>query len=294
MYDIIIIGAGISGLTAALYAKRAKKNVIVIERSTCGGQIINSNNIENYPGIKNISGYELINNLINQIKDLDIKIINEEVIEITKDHKVITKNNEYSSKSIILSTGLSNRSLNLNEENFIGKGVSYCATCDGRLYNDKVVAVVGGGNTALEDAIYLSNIAKKVYIIHRNNNFRGEQILVDKVNKIKNIEIIYNVNIKKIIGNEKLEEIILDNNKTIYIDGLFIAIGKIPNTSFLNNLIKLDNNGYIVATENCHTNIDGIYASGDVRKKFLRQLVTASSDGAISANEAIKYINKES
>lgn len=293
MYDIIIIGAGIAGMTSALYARRANKKVLILEGLNYGGQIINSPCIENYPTEKNISGYDLANKLYKQITDLDCEIKYEKVINITN-NEVKTKENIYKTKTIIIATGLINRKLNLDlEDKFIGKGISYCATCDGALYKDKEVAVVGGGNTALEDALYLSNICKKVYLIHRRDKFRAESIIIKKVLEKDNIEIIYNSTITKINGNENLESIEINNNKNLIISALFVAIGKIPENKIFNNLIELTSDGYIKSNELCHTSIENIFVAGDIREKTLRQLVTAASDGAIAATEAIKYLNKE-
>ena len=287
MYDIIIIGSGIAGLTSAIYALNNKRKVLILESQTYGGQIINSNIINNYPGFLEISGFDLMTNIYNQVKNLGGVIKYEEVLEITKNKKVITKNETYEAKSIIISTGLSPRKLNLeNEDKFIGKGISYCATCDGSFYKDKDVMVVGGGNTAIEDVIYLSNICKKVYLVYRRKELRKDVNLTEKVKELSNVEIIYNSNIEKLNGDESL-------NSVDIIDGLFVAIGKIPSGNIFNDLLNVTENGYIITDEDCHTNIDGIYAAGDIRKKKLRQLVTAASDGAIAAIEAIKYINKK-
>lgn len=299
MYDIIIVGAGPAGLTAAIYAKRASKRVLVLEARNYGGQIINTLDIENYPANEHISGFDFATNLYNQAKNLGTEIIFEKVIQINNkenEKEVITTKNKYITKAIILATGSENRKLGLQNENeLVGKGVSYCATCDGAFYKNKCVAVVGGGNTALEDALYLSDIANKVYLIHRRSEFRGEEVTVNNLKEKENIEFIYNSNITKLNANEKLESIEITNSngttRTIQIDGLFIAIGRIPENENFSKLIKLDDNGYIVASENCHTNISGIFVAGDNRTKEVRQLVTATSDGAIAAMEAIKYIN---
>lgn len=299
MYDIIIIGSGIAGLTSAIYALNNKRKVLILESKTYGGQIINSNIINNYPGFLEISGFDLMTNIYNQVKNLGGVIKYEEVLEITKNKKVITKNETYEAKSIIISTGLSPRKLNLeNEGKFIGKGISYCATCDGSFYKDKVVMVVGGGNTAIEDVIYLSNICKKVYLVYRRKELRKDVNLTEKVKRLSNVEIIYNSNIEKLNGDESLKSVDIINKDTekitnIIIDGLFVAIGKIPSGNIFKDLLNVTENGYIITDEDCHTNIDGIYAAGDIRKKRLRQLVTAASDGAIAAIEAIKYINKK-
>ena len=299
MYDIIIIGSGIAGLTSAIYALNNKRKVLILESKTYGGQIINSNIINNYPGFLEISGFDLMTNIYNQVKNLGGVIKYEEVLEITKNKKVITKNETYEAKSIIISTGLSPRKLNLeNEDKFIGKGISYCATCDGSFYKDKDVMVVGGGNTAIEDVIYLSNICKKVYLVYRRKELRKDVNLTEKVKELSNVEIIYNSNIEKLNGDESLNSVDIINKDTekitnIIINGLFVAIGKIPSGNIFKDLLNVTENGYIITDEDCHTNIDGIYAAGDIRKKRLRQLVTAASDGAIAAIEAIKYINKK-
>ena len=301
MYDIIIIGAGPSGLTAAIYARRASKKVLVLEAKNYGGQIINTLDIENYPVEPHISGYDFSTRLYNQVKDLGAEIKFERAIDIrdNKDYKeVITDKNEYKCLSIILATGSENRKLGLeNEDELIGKGISYCATCDGAFYKNKVVAVQGGGNTAVEDALYLSDIAKKVYLIHRRDEFRADKKSIKQLEKKENIEIIYNSIVTKLNKDKKLESIEItdkDNNKTtIEVSGLFIAVGRIPETQNFSKLVNMDSNGYVISDETCHTNIEGIFVSGDNRTKEVRQLVTAASDGAVSAIEAIKYINNK-
>lgn len=300
MYDIIIVGAGPAGLTAAIYARRASKKVLVLEAKNYGGQIINTLDIENYPVERHISGFDFATKLYNQAKDLGAEIVFEKVIEIkdNKEKEVITTKNKYTSKTIILATGSENRKLGLdNEDELIGKGISYCATCDGAFYKNKDVAVVGGGNTALEDALYLSDIANKVYLIHRRDEFRGVESTLNLLKEKKNVEFIYNSNITKIISEDRLKSIEVTNKdgniKEINISGLFIAIGRIPENQNFEKIIKMDKAGYIIAGENCNTNIPGIFVAGDNRTKEVRQLVTATSDGAVSATEAIKYINNK-
>lgn len=291
MYDIVIIGAGPAGMTAALYGARANKKVLVLEATNYGGEILNTIKIENYPTEESISGYDFATKLYNQIINLGVEVKLEKVISINENKEIKTNESTYTAKSIIIATGLQNRKLNLPlEEELIGKGISYCATCDGAFFKGKDVAVVGGGNTALEDALYLSDICNKVYLIHRRDTFRADAITVEKVLKKDNIKILYNSNITKINGTDYLESIEVNNN-SLNVQGLFIAIGKIPNLDYLNNIIELNEDGYIKSNELCHTNIDGIFVAGDIREKTLRQLVTATSDGAISATEAIKYIN---
>ena len=296
MYDIIIVGAGPAGMTAAIYALRANKKVLLLEAKSYGGQIVNAYKVENYPGISNISGFDIATNMYNQVKDLGCDIKFETVIRIEKG-KVITKNNEFEGKAIILCTGLENRKLNiLNEDNYIGRGISYCAMCDGNFYKNKVVAVIGGGNTALEDTLYLADIAHKVYLIHRRDSFRGENKYLEEIKKLDNIEIITNSNIIKLIGDNYLTGIEIDNSgivRKINIDGLFIAIGQEPKNKIFSNIIDVDESGYIVSSDGVHTSCDKIYVAGDARRKDIRQLTTAVSDGSIAASVAIKELNGE-
>lgn len=296
MYDIIIVGAGPAGLTAALYALRANKKVIIFEAKSYGGQIINANKVENYPGIQSISGFDYATNLYNQVKDLGAEFKFETVIHITKEKKVTTNKETYQAKSIILATGAENRKLNIDrEQEFIGKGISYCATCDGNFYKNKTVAVVGGGNTALEDAIYLSNLAEKVYLIHRRDEIRGEKKYSDELKEKSNVELILNSNVVKLIGEEKLQAIVVkdneENTKEVKVDGLFIAVGQAPKNEIFANIIELDSKGYIISNDGVHTNVEGIYVAGDTRVKELRQLTTAVSDGSIAATTAIKEMS---
>jgi len=292
MYDLIIVGAGPAGLTAALYALRANKKVLIFEAKSYGGQIIKAAKIENYPGLPNVSGFDYATILYNQVMDLGAEIKYETVIRIDKDKNVITNNEIYKAKAIILATGAESRKLGLKEEkNYIGKGVSYCATCDGNFYKNKVVAVVGGGNTALTDAIYLSDIASKVYLIHRKDTFKGEDKYLTELKNKVNVEFILNSNVVKING-ENVESIeVKDNNENITkieVNGLFIAVGQEPKNAIFADLININEFGYIESLDGVHTNIEGIYVAGDARVKNLRQIVTAVSDGAIAATTAIK------
>lgn len=299
MYDIIIVGAGPAGLSAAIYARRAEKKTLVLEANSYGGQIINTLDIENYPVEPHISGFDFATKLYNQAKDLGAEIKFEKVVEIINNDntkEVKTTKDTYEAKSIILATGSENRKLNIEKEDeLIGKGISYCATCDGAFYKNKIVAVVGGGNTALEDALYLSDISEKVYLIHRRDSFRADESVVNKLKEKENVEFVYNSNVTKLIGDDKLKSIVITNNdgtkKELEVSGLFVAIGRIPENQNFSKIINLDESGYIISNEDCTTNIPGIFAAGDNRVKKLRQLVTATSDGAVSATEAIKYIN---
>ena len=296
MYDIIIIGAGPAGLTSAIYALRANKKVLVLDAKSYGGQIINAGNIENYPAIQSISGFEFATNLYNQTKNLGMEFKKETVIRINKDKSVVTNNDTYEAKAIIIATGAENRKLNLNRESeFVGKGVSYCATCDGNFYRSKTVAVIGGGNTALEDALYLSNLASKVYLIHRRDNFRGEARYLEELKSKENVEFILNSNVIALNGTEKLESIDIKNNNgtitNIEINGLFIAVGQEPKNEIFSDLINIDKAGYIQSEDGVHTNVSKIYVAGDARVKDLRQLTTAVSDGSIAATIAIKEMD---
>ena len=297
MYDIIIVGAGPAGLTAALYARRANKKTLVLELNTYGGQIVNATNIENYPGIRNISGFDFATNLYDQVKALGCEVKFEGVVRIEDDYTIITNKNKYTSKAIIIATGASNRKLNIPmEDEFVGKGISYCATCDGNFYKDMIVAVNGGGNTALEGALYLSDIAKDVYLIHRRDKFRGDNRYLEEIKNKSNIKIILNSVVSKINGYDKVDSIEVTNNDgsidTIEVDALFIAIGQVPNNSIFKNIIDLDQYGYIKSIDGVHTSKDKIYVAGDARVKDLRQLTTAVSDGSVAAMTAIKEMGK--
>ena len=293
MYDIIIIGAGPAGLTAALYARRANKKVLILEAKSYGGQIINAHKVENYPGIASISGFDLATNMYNQVKDLGAEIRFETALHISKDKEVTTNKDTYKAKAIILSTGAENRRLNIpKEEEFVGKGISYCATCDGNFYKNKTVAVVGGGNTALEDAIYLSDIAKKVYLIHRREEFRGEKKYSKELKEKSNVELILNSNVTKLNGKNFIESIEVtdneENSRTLEVNGVFIAVGQSPKNEIFADLININKLGYIESDDGVHTNVEGIYVAGDTRVKTLRQLTTAVSDGSVAATTAIK------
>ena len=299
MYDICIVGAGPAGLTAAIYARRASKSVLVLEAMSYGGQIINTPDIENYPVASHISGFDFATKVYNQTKDLGAEVVFERVVGIEdngNEKVVITQKNRYPCKAVILATGSENRKLGLeNEDALVGRGVSYCATCDGAFYRGKTVAVVGGGNTALEDALYLSDLANTVYLIHRRDEFRGEDTTVAKLKERANVKFVYNSVVAKLNASKRLESIEVTDKEgnvtTIDTDGLFIAVGRIPENQNFAELINLDEAGYIIAKEDCHTNVPGIFVAGDNRVKDVRQLVTATADGAVSATEAIKYIS---
>lgn len=283
MFDSIIIGAGPSGLSAAIYLKNANKNILVIEKSTPGGKILKAKKINNYLGIENLSPDEIAYNMYKQVIDLDVKISSEKVLKIEKLEnkiKVITNKNEYFTKTILLSCGRIEKGLDININDDI-LGISYCATCDGSLYKNKVVTVIGNNLESKQDTIYLSSITKSINYINYSKDditFPQDNIKVFNNKKITNINTVDN----------KITNIVLDDNNVLETDGLFILNGYTPNSEFINNLdLKLDN-GYIVVDKNMKTNIDGIYASGDIIKKDLYQIVTAASEGAVAAISIIK------
>lgn len=295
MYDIAIVGAGPAGLTAAIYAARANKSVVVFEALACGGQIINTSHIDNYPVAPHITGLDFGKTLQKQAEDLGVEIEYDEITHIAPSDgtfMLASEDDEYKARSVIIATGTKPRKLNLaNEDELVGRGVSYCATCDGGFYKGKAVAVNGGGNSALHEALYLSDICEKVYLVHRRDEFRADAALVDKVKAKDNIELVLNANITKLNGEKHLESIETDNGHTINVEGLFVSIGRIPNAAGLVDGLNLVDD-YVDSGEDCKTNIPGIFVAGDVRTKELRQLVTATSDGAIAATAAINFLSK--
>ena len=292
MYDIGIVGGGIAGMTAAIYGQRAGKKVIIIEGTGCGGQIVLSSHVENYPGIISISGNELSTTLKQQAENLGTEIKSAQVLGIRNDEKekmIMTESGEIPCKAIILATGQSHRKLGIpGEEKLTGSGVSYCAVCDGAFFKGMDVAVVGGGSTALQDAIYLSNYCNKVYLIHRRDTFRGEKHLVRELEEKENVQFVMNHVVTDVLGGFMVEGIRIKEKNTgnvseLKVDGVFIAVGQIPANSVFADVVELDQDGYIIAGEDCRTSAKGIYAAGDCRTKKVRQLITAASDGAVAA-----------
>lgn len=295
MLDTIIIGAGTAGMTAGIYLARRGKKALILENNSYGGQIINSPHIANYPGIKDVSGYNFATDLYEQATALGAEIRFGEVTGIKPDGStktVITDDGELECKSIIIASGASNRKLGLDKEDeLIGRGVSYCATCDGAFFRGKSVAVVGGGNTALDDAVFLSEICETVYLIHRRDEFRGDSATVEKLKSKNNVQLVLNsvptelmADSDGLLSGIKIMNKLSGEADTLSISGLFVAIGQVPNTAFLKGCgIKLDDYGYITAGEDCRTNIDGVFAAGDCRTKDLRQLTTAAADGSVAA-----------
>ena len=306
MIDVLIIGAGPAGLSAAIYAERAGKHAVCLEALTVGGQIVNTPEIENYPGIKKTSGFEFSMALFEQATELGAEIIYEKAARIEekpgsdtdKSTYVVTTQSgkEFECRSVILATGAKNRHLGLaREEELLGKGISYCATCDGAFFKGKDVAVNGGGNTALEDALFLSNYCSKVYIIHRRDQFRGEPKNLEALKGKDNIEYILDSTVTELIGDDRLEKVAVKNKNTgdikeIPVSGLFIAIGQEPDNKPFASVVELDEKGYIKASESCKTQMSGVFVAGDCRTKAVRQLTTAASDGAVAALAACEYI----
>ena len=300
MYDVLIIGAGPEGLTAAIYACRAEKSTLVLEAKTYGGQIINTPDIANYPVAPGISGFDFATTLYNQAKNLGAEVKFEKVTEVRNgDVKiVVTPKNTYEAKTVILATGAENRKLGVEgEDKLIGRGISYCATCDGNFFRKKVVAVAGGGNTAVEDALYLADLAEKVYLIHRRDAFRADAALVSKLKERENVELVLNANVTKLIYEQRLQGVevtdkLTGETKVLDVAGLFVAVGQVPENQNFAQLIDLDASGYAIAGEDCLTKVPGIFVAGDNRVKDVRQLITAASDGAVAATAAIKYLDE--
>lgn len=302
VYDIVIIGSGPAGLTAAIYASRAQKSVLVIEKEAFGGMITHSPKVENYPGFNSISGLELADKFVAQAMDLNVSFEFENVLEIIKDEdtfKVKCEGHLYEGKSVIIATGSKHRKLKLEKEKELtGHGISYCAVCDGPFYANKDVAIVGGGNSAMQEAILLSSYCKSVTMIQNLPYFTGEKALADKIAKTDNIKVIFNKLVVALNGDKSLESIILKDQTTglldqFNIESVFVAIGQEPNNSMFKNLCSLDEQGFIVTDDMCCTNVEGVYVAGDCRQKRIRQIVTASSDGSIAALQAIKYLDSK-
>ena len=299
MYDIIIIGGGPAGLTAALYAKRANKSVLVIEKATFGGQITYSPKVENIPGFLSLSGNEFAEKLIEQVLEQGAEVEMAEVTGITKNDifTVHTDGGEFEGKSVIIATGAKHRLLGLErEEKFIGEGISFCAVCDGAFYENKTVAVIGGGNSALQEAILLSDLARKVYVVQNLDTLTGEVKLQEQLAAKNNVEIILGTVVEELLGDSELVGIKVKNAdgniRTLDIDGMFVAIGLVPQNEPFQEYITLNSWGYAEAGEDCKTSCDGIFVAGDCRSKRIRQVATAAADGAIAALAAVDYIDK--
>ncbi len=301
MYDLVIIGSGPAGLTAAIYAARAGLKFIILEENLAGGQIINTYEIDNYPGIPAVSGMELANRMEEHARKLAAEsfiddtvtsaVLNDPVKRIfTSEHKI------YETRTVIIATGATHRRMEVpGEDRFAGNGVSYCATCDGAFFKEKTVAVVGGGNTAAMDALFLSGLCKMVYIIHRRNVLRADKLLQDRLFEAGNIKIVWNTRVDEIYGEDKVEGIKLRDIKNdavsdLPVDGIFAAVGITPASALFSAGVNTDKDGYIIADETCMTNVPGVFAAGDVRTKNLRQVVTATADGANAVTSARQYL----
>lgn len=301
MYDIIIIGAGPAGMSAAIYGQRSGKKTLLLDGKGFGGQILNTPEIENYPGIKKVSGFVFASQLYEQATEQGAEIIYEKAIGIEAMdavRRVKTEKGSYEGKSVILATGARNRPLGIpSEEKFAGAGVSYCAACDGAFFRGKKVAVIGGGNTALEDAEVLSDLAEKVYLVHRRDAFRGEQAGVKRLLAKENVEFVLNSVPEEIVGDKTVQGLKIRNvetgeMQTLSVQGVFVAIGQMPDNGDFADVAALDEKGYIAAGEDCLTKTPGIFAAGDCRTKKVRQLATAAADGASAALAAVEYINQ--
>lgn len=290
---MIIAGGGCSGLTAALYAARAGLSVLIIEGETVGGQIASAPVVENFPGLKSISGAQFANNLFEQVTEYGVDFELERVVKIEDGSvkRVYTEDEVFEGKTVIIASGAKHRHLGIDgEDRLCGSGVSYCAVCDGAFFKGKTVAVAGGGNSAAAAAEFLSGLCNKVYIVHRRDTFRFSDRYLQRLQKLDNIEFITNAEIDSLIGESSLEGIRLKNGQIIDSDALFVCIGQEPDNEAYNSLAELDEDGYIIAGENGITNVPGIFAAGDCRRKTVRQLVTAAADGACAAISAMEYI----
>lgn len=300
VYDMIIIGGGPAGYTAALYAARAGLDAVLIEKSGAGGQMALTDVIDNYPGFdEGIDGFTLGMKMKNGAERFGVKTILEQVnsVDFKNDVKAVnTAGKTYFAKTVVVSTGADPNELGVkNEREYIGKGIHYCAHCDGRFYKDKTVMVVGGGNTAVADALFLARFAKKVYVVHRRDTFRAEKILVDPLLHAENVEVLWNSVPVEFTAEERISGALIKNIVTnqeikVHVDGVFVSIGRKPVTYFLEGSVSLDDKGYIIADETCRSSVDGVYAVGDVRTKPLRQIVTAAADGAVAVHFAVEYL----
>lgn len=301
MYDLIIIGSGPAGLSAAVYGKRAGFNILVMEKEAMsGGQILNTYEVDNYLGMPGVNGFDMGMEFHRHVKEMGVHFKNARVTGIEKTERnsfvITTEEGTEEAKSIIIATGATHALLDVSgEERLTGRGVSYCATCDGAFFRNKTVAVVGGGDVAVEDAIFLSRICAKVYLIHRRDSLRAAKSLQNQLFEASNVEIVWNSVVEEICGEEQVEELKIyckedDRHYTMKVDGIFIAVGIRPNTELVHDIVACDDGGYIIAGEDCVTTTPGIFAAGDVRTKMLRQIVTAAADGANAVASAERYI----
>lgn len=302
MIDVIIVGGGMAGLTAAIYTARAGLKTLVLEGKAYGGQILTTMKVANYPGLPAISGQDLMEKIHQQALDFGVEAKYEEVLEIIDGDvkKVKTDEGEYEARAVILAVGAEDQEMEIpREKELAGRGVSYCATCDGAFYKDKAVAVIGGGNSALYETLYLADLAAKVYLVHRRDEFRADAFLVDKIKALANVEMVLGYTPVEILGKERVEGLKLspsglvagvDDEREIEVQGIFVAIGKRPATRKYADLVELDEKGYIVTGEDCKTSCPGVFAAGDCRTKEVRQLITAAGDGAVAAKMVGEFL----
>ena len=301
MYDIIIIGGGTSGLAAAIYARRVNKKVLLIENDSIGGQILNVEVLNNYPGIINVKGEEFARNLKKQVEDMGTDIVIDEVTKLEKEHDIFfifTKSNQtYQSKTVIYAAGVESNKLGIKgEEEFRGKGISNNAIIDGPNYKDKVIAIVGGGNTAIDSTLYLSNIAKKIYLIHRRDIFKTEPIKIESIKEKPNVVLLLNTIVTEINGKDKIESIKIEHEgkeQNLDVEGLFINIGHTPNTKLVEDLITLNPHKYIITNHDLETQLPGLFAACNVREKRVDDITSSIADGTLSSLKAIEYIDSK-
>ena len=294
MYDVIIIGAGPAGLSAGIYAIRAGLDTLILDKSAWGGQTILSAEIENYPAVATVTGPDFAQKMYDQLVGLGGSVTLEEVKRLDLETKtVVTGSNTYQAKAIIIAAGLKRRTLGCRgEERLTGRGVSYCAICDGRFFTGKNVVIAGGGNTAMEDALYMSGYCHHITILCRGDRLKGEEKLKESIDEKENITVLYGVNIKEILGDQMVEEVLLDNGKYLKTSAVFVAIGYEADSTFLGEPLEMTGEGYVVAGEDCRTNVRGVFIAGDLRTKQVRQIVTAAADGAVAALGAADDILK--
>lgn len=294
--DLVICGGGAAGLTSAVYAARSGLDFVLIDiSSSMGSQITQTSDVDNYTGFEKVNGMELVMKFYEHAKALNAPMVNDEVQEITKENGIFTvkcAQGEYKTRTVIYCSGASHRELGVKgEKELLGRGVGYCAVCDGFFYRNKTVVVVGGGNTAVTDALYLSKICKKVILLHRRDSLRAEKILVERLENAENVELMFNSEVAEILGEKGADGVLLKSGERLDCDGVFIAVGIVPRSETVKSLAKLDNNGYIVADESGKTSLDGLFAAGDVRTKELRQIITACSDGANCVDSVNKFLD---
>lgn len=315
IYDMVIIGSGPAGLSAAIYAARAKLNAIILEQNfVSGGQVVNTYEVDNYPGLPGMNGFDMGTSFREHAEKLGAQFIREKVEEVVPEaeedaeirvaedgsalelKKVVTDKNEYKTRTVVIATGARHSKLGIpGEEEFSGMGVSYCATCDGAFFKDKTTAVIGGGDVAVEDAIFLARICKKVYLVHRRDELRAAKILQERLFALDNVEIVWDHVAREIKGEGQVNTLVVENvkdgaQKELAVDGVFIAVGIKPNSELFQGIVKTDEKGYIIAGEDCRTSVDGIFAAGDIRTKMLRQIITAAADGANSVTASQNYL----